>query len=66
MELTDQHIEAIKAAVRAVDYGSVTIQIAADRPDRLDLNVQNRIRLESESTVHKAPIGRKEGKGYRT
>ena len=52
MELTEKHVEAIKNAARSVDYGSVTIQIAADRPGRLELNVQNRIRLESESTVH--------------
>ena len=58
MELTDRHVEAIKTAARSVDYGSVTIQIAANS-DRLELNVQNRIRLEKEPTQQKDPAPRK-------
>ena len=58
MELSDKHVEAIKTAARSVDYGSVTIQIAANS-DRLELNIQNRIRLEKEPTQHKDPAPRK-------
>ena len=65
MELTDMHIEAIKTAARSVDYGSVTLNISADKPDRLELNVQNRIRLESEPTTTKDAAPRKNGNGYR-
>jgi len=58
MELTEKHMEAIKVAARSVDYGSVTIQIAANS-DRLELNIQNRIRLEKEPTQHKDPAPKK-------
>ena len=58
MELTDKHLEAIKLAAKSVDYGSVTIQIAANS-DRLELNVQNRIRLEKEPTTQKNPLPKK-------
>jgi len=47
MELTDRHIEKIREVVRMVDYGSVTINISADS-NKLDLNVQNRMRFEIE------------------
>jgi len=46
MELTDMQLEAIREAARSVDYGSVTINISA-HSDNLELNVQNRIRLEA-------------------
>jgi hypothetical protein len=52
MELTDRHLEAIREAARAVEYGSVTINISASS-DKLELNVQNRIRIED------APAGQK-------
>jgi hypothetical protein len=57
MILTDTHLEAIKAAAATVEFGSVTIQIAADA-DRLELNVQNRIRFpkEPERTSGKPPL----------
>jgi len=58
MELSEKHVEEIKKAARTVDYGSVTIQIAANS-DRLDLTVQNRIRLEKEPTQHKDPAPKK-------
>ena len=48
MELTDGHIEAIKEAVRSVKYGSVTINIS-ESSDKLELNVQNRIRIDKET-----------------
>ena len=66
MNLTEKQVDAIKEAVKSVRYGSVTIQISADKPDRLELNVQNRIRLESEATEHKDPMDRNNGSGYRT
>jgi hypothetical protein len=47
MELTDRHIEAIREAARSVKYGSVTINIS-DSSDKLELNVQNRIRLDKD------------------
>jgi hypothetical protein len=57
MELTDGHIEAIREAARTVEYGSVTINISASS-DKLELNVQNRIRLDKESlvTAHRPPL----------
>jgi hypothetical protein len=48
MELTDGHIEAIREAARSVKYGSVTINIS-ESSDKLELNVQNRIRLDKET-----------------
>jgi hypothetical protein len=46
MILTDQHIEAIKTAALAVDYGSITIQ--AGTGDHLDIIVENRLRFPKE------------------
>ena len=60
MELTDRHLEIIRKVARTVDYGSVTINISTDS-NKLDLNVQNRIRLENEpeeraySSKHSSP-----------
>jgi len=64
MELTDKHIEVIRDAARTVNYGSVTIQISADKPGRLELNVQNRIRVDEEPTEHKNTAPRKDSKGF--
>jgi hypothetical protein len=47
MELTDRHIEAIREAARSVKYGSVTINIS-ESSDKLELNVQNRIRIDKD------------------
>jgi hypothetical protein len=57
MNLTDKHLEAIKTAAASVEFGSVTIQIAANA-DRLELNVQNRIRFpkEPEKTTGRPPM----------
>ena len=66
MKLTDEHIEAIKTAAESVGYGSVTLNISADKPDRLELNVQNRIRLESVPTEPRSAMPRNEGEGYQT
>ena len=57
MELTDGHLEAIREAARAVEYGSVTINISASS-DKLELNVQNRIRLDKEPGENKIPATR--------
>jgi hypothetical protein len=46
MELTNEHLEAIKEAARTVKYGSVTIHISATS-NHLDLEVQRRVRIES-------------------
>jgi hypothetical protein len=48
MELTDRHIEAIREAARSVKYGSVTINIS-ESSDKLELNVQNRIRIDNDA-----------------
>lgn len=64
MELNDKHIEAIKAAARQVNYGSVSIQIA-EQSNHLDITVQNKIRIENEPTVDPNPRDRKGGAGYR-
>jgi hypothetical protein len=48
MELTDRHIEVIREAARSVKYGSVTINIS-DSSDKLELNVQNRIRIDKDT-----------------
>jgi hypothetical protein len=47
MELTNAHIEAIKKAARNIEYGSVTIHIAASART-LDLTVENRVKIEKE------------------
>jgi hypothetical protein len=47
MELTGAHLEAIKEAARAVEYGSVIINISASAKT-LDLIVKNRVRIEKE------------------
>jgi hypothetical protein len=47
MELTDTDIEAIREAARIVKYGSVTINIS-ESSDKLDLNVQYRIRIDKD------------------
>jgi hypothetical protein len=56
MELTERHIKAIKEAARTVEYGSVTINISASS-DKLELNVQNRIRIENEPSDEKKENG---------
>jgi hypothetical protein len=43
MELTDEHLKAIREAARTVDYGSVTLNISATS-NKLDLSVLKRIR----------------------
>jgi hypothetical protein len=53
MELTGAHLEAIKKAVQAVEYGSVTINISASART-LDLVVENRIKIEKEPDAPKA------------
>jgi len=54
MELTDKHLEKIREVARGVEYGSVTINISASSK-KLDLNVQNRIRLDDEPAEVKKP-----------
>ena len=65
MELTNFQIERIKAAARDIDYGSVTINIAADKPNRLELSVNSRLRIENEPTEHKAPLPGREFGTYK-
>ena len=65
MELTDKELEKIRLAARGVEYGSITINISADST-KIDLEVNNRIRLERELTEHREPMDRKKGAGYRT
>ena len=64
MELSDNELEKIRTTVRQVEYGSVTINIAADS-NRVDLEVKHHIRFEREPTRHKAPMPRSGGRGYR-
>jgi hypothetical protein len=52
MELTSVHLEAIKKAARDIEYGSVTINIAASART-LDLIVENRVKIEKESETQK-------------
>jgi hypothetical protein len=47
-------LEAIRDAARTVKYGSVTINISAVT-DRLELNVQNRIRFDDKPGGDKSP-----------
>jgi hypothetical protein len=61
MELTDRHLEVIREAARTVEYGSVTINISASS-DKLELNVQNRIRIENDPAGQNPPAP---GKGKR-
>ncbi|MCL2609652.1 MAG: hypothetical protein FWD94_07110 [Treponema sp.] len=64
MELTDKDLEQIRTAARGIKYGNVKINIAADS-DRLDLEINSRLRLEREPTVSGTAMPRKGGKGYR-
>jgi hypothetical protein len=59
MELTDRHLEVIREAARTVEYGSVTINISASS-DKLELNVQNRIRIENDPAGQKSHVPGKE------
>ncbi|MDR1219559.1 MAG: hypothetical protein LBK73_08115 [Treponema sp.] len=52
MELTGAHLEAIRKAARAVEYGSVTINISASART-LDLIVENRVKIEKEPEIPK-------------
>jgi hypothetical protein len=52
MELTDRHIEAIREAVRTIEYGSVKINISASSRT-IDLIVENRVKIEKESETPK-------------
>ena len=47
MELTERHIEVIKAAAREISYGSITINIS-DTADHVVIEVCKRIRLPKE------------------
>lgn len=72
MELTDMELEKIRTVARGVDYGSIIIHIAGDAP-KIDMEVNNRIRLERKPARHSVPYGselpdpmpRRGGKGYR-
>jgi hypothetical protein len=52
MELTKEHLEAIKEAAKTVEYGSITIHISATS-NHLDLEVQRRVRIDNEQTRKK-------------
>jgi hypothetical protein len=52
MELTDKDLEAIRKAARSVEHGSVTINISACS-DKLDLNIQNHIRIDTKTDERK-------------
>ena len=55
MELSDKHIEAIKAAARGIDYGSITINIV-ETLDYIEIVVRNRVRIIlSEASGRKPP-----------
>jgi hypothetical protein len=49
MELTNEHLEAIREAAKTVEYGSVTIHISATS-NHLDWEVQRRVRIYNEQT----------------
>jgi hypothetical protein len=50
MELTDRHLEVIRAVARSVDYGSVVINISASS-DKLDLDIHRRMRIDKDADV---------------
>ena len=52
MELTNEHLEAIREAAMTIEYGSVTVHISATSK-HLDLEVKKRIRIESEEWQEK-------------
>jgi len=54
MELTDKQLEEIRKTARTVEFGSVTINISKSS-DKLELNVQNRIRIDKEPEDNKNP-----------
>jgi hypothetical protein len=61
MELTNMHLEAIRKAARTVEYGSITINIAASSKT-LDLVVEKRVKIEKEPESPEVRRG-KEGVG---
>jgi len=63
MDFNDEQIEAIKAAAKTIDYGSITIQIGA-ASGHMDIDVHQRIRIKKEPTEHKDPLLRQGGKGF--
>jgi hypothetical protein len=54
MELTSTHLEAIKRAARAIEYGSITINISASAR-MLDLVVEKHVKIEKEPGSKKSP-----------
>jgi hypothetical protein len=56
MNLTDKHLQAIRAAALPVEYGSVTIKAGTD--NHLDIIVENRLRLpkEPENKNNRPPL----------
>jgi hypothetical protein len=52
MELTSTHLEEIRKAAQAIDYGSVTINISVSSRT-LDLIVENRVKIEKEPETPK-------------
>jgi hypothetical protein len=59
MDLTSAHLEAIRKAAQAVEYGRVTIHISASSRT-LDLTIENRVKIEKEID---APDGPQTGLG---
>jgi len=55
MVLSDVHLETIRELALGVKYGSVTIHYA-ENSDTIEINVQNRIRLEREPGKEKQPV----------
>jgi hypothetical protein len=47
MELSNEQLEAIREAARAVEYGSVTVHVSA-ASKHLDLEIRKRVRIEAE------------------
>jgi len=52
MELTDKHIEAIKAAALPIDYGSITIQIG-EAFNFLEIDVHHKLRIDKKTEAEK-------------
>ncbi|MDR1586289.1 MAG: hypothetical protein LBS57_02400 [Treponema sp.] len=54
MELTGTHLEEIRKAAQAVEYGSITINISASSKT-FDLVVEKRVKIQKEPETPKAP-----------
>lgn len=63
MELTEEHLKAIKDAARQVSFGSVSIEIC-ETQNHVDIVTKSRLRMGKQPTYGEV-CQKTEGKGFR-